>query len=208
MIAHAKKTPHQSTRLKAAPSRSTPYGPPCELSGRRCASGMIEGNGVEDSSAGFPPLPQAGRGPFSDTRRKALPFVVCNNDEEGLQGVVVGNVGLLAKHWTPRRGRFSQTPPMLRFAGDRLVATDPRADAGIVSRVFLARYAPRRTFENVPPQEDSFRGARHVSQASGPADRPALALVLEQGWSAAVRPCASSRQVRPRPDSGSASIPG
>ena len=106
MIVHRKKTPLQSTRLKATPSRSTPYGPLCELSGRRCASGMIEGNGVEDSPAGFPPLAQARRRPFSDARRKALPSVVCNSDEEGLQGVVVSNAGLWAKHWTPWRCRF------------------------------------------------------------------------------------------------------
>jgi len=67
---------------------------------------MIEGNGVEDSPAGFPPLPQARRRSFSDARGERLPSVFRNGDEEGLQGIVVIDAGVRAKDRTPRCGRF------------------------------------------------------------------------------------------------------
>jgi len=67
---------------------------------------MIEGNGVEDSSAGFPPLPQARRRSFSDKSGKPLPSIFRDGREVRLQGVVVGNAGLRTEDWAPWRGQF------------------------------------------------------------------------------------------------------
>jgi hypothetical protein len=112
---------------------------------------MIARYGVEDSVAGFSPLAQTRRRSLSDPRGEALPSVFRNGGEECLQAVVVVDAGLRAKDWTPWRGRFPQTTPMRRFTGDGLVATDPRADVGIVPRKLLARDTPSDALKDVPP---------------------------------------------------------
>jgi len=73
---------------------------------------MSVGNGVEDSPAGFPPLPQAGRRSFCDACRKRLPSIFQNGGEECLKAVVVVDVGLRTEDRAPWRGRFPETSPV------------------------------------------------------------------------------------------------
>jgi hypothetical protein len=113
---------------------------------------MITRYGIEDSVSGIPPLPQAGCRSFSDARGEVLPSVSRNGGEESLEGVVVGNAGLLAEDRTPWRGWFPEPMPVARLAGDRFVAADPCTDAGIVPRKFLARRPSCGPLKDVPPQ--------------------------------------------------------